>query len=70
MNSHLFNNRSRQISFALLLMVGFMMLMGYSSAAGGGSLSLDVHIKDGMESEAIAVGLIILLSVYVLIIFE
>ena len=70
MNSHLFNSRSRQISFALLLMVGFMMLMGYSSAGGGGGVSLDVTIKDGMESQAIWVGLIILFAVYALIIFE
>ena len=70
MNSHLFTNRSRQISFALLLLVGFMMLMGYSSAGGGGGVSLDVTIKDGLESQAIWVGLAILIGVYALIIFE
>ncbi len=70
MNSNLFTNRSRQISFALLLMVGFMLLMGYSSAAGGGAIELEVHIKDGYESQAIGVGLAILFAVYALIIFE
>jgi Na+/H+ antiporter NhaD/arsenite permease-like protein len=70
MNSHLFTNRSRQISFALLLLVGFMMLMGYTSAGGGGGVSLDVTIKDGLESQAIWVGLAILIGVYALIIFE
>jgi Na+/H+ antiporter NhaD/arsenite permease-like protein len=70
MNNHLFSNRSRQISFALLLLVGFMMLMGYTSAGGGGGVSLDVTIKDGLESQAIWVGLAILVGVYALIIFE
>jgi len=70
MNNHLFSNRSRQISFALLLLVGFMMLMGYTSAGGGGGVSLDVTIKDGLESQAIWVGLAILIAVYALIIFE
>lgn len=70
MNSHLFTNRTRQVSFALLLMTGFMMLMGRSSAGGGGGVSLDVHIRDGMGSEAIWVGLLILIAVYALIIFE
>ncbi len=70
MNSHLFTNRTRQVSFALLLMTGFMMLMGRSSAAGGGGVSLEVHIREGMGSEAIWVGLIILIAVYALIIFE
>lgn len=70
MNSHLFTNRNRQVSFALLLFVGFMMLMGYSSAGGGGGVSLEVHIRDGMGSQAIWVGLIILIAVYALIIFE
>ena len=70
MNNHLFTNRSRQISFALLLLVGFMMLMGYSSAGGGGGVSLEVTIKDGLESQAIWVGLAILIGVYALIIFE
>jgi len=70
MNSHLFTNRTRQVSFALLLMTGFMMLMGRSSAGGGGGVSLDVHIREGMASEAIWVGLLILIAVYALIIFE
>ena len=70
MNSHLFTNRTRQVSFALLLFVGSIIFMGQSRAGGGGGVSLEVHIKDGLESQAIWVGLIILLAVYTLIIFE
>ncbi|MBL6747953.1 MAG: ArsB/NhaD family transporter [Candidatus Poseidonia sp.] len=70
MNSHLFTNRSRQISFLLLIFVGFMLLSGYTQAAGGGGVGIEVHIKDGLESQAIIVGLIILFGVYTLIIFE
>ncbi|MGB0611989.1 MAG: hypothetical protein ACPGMW_05135, partial [Poseidonia sp.] len=70
MNSHLFTNRSRQISFLLLFFVGFMLLSGYTQAAGGGGVGIEVHIKDGLETQAIWVGLAILFGVYTLIIFE
>ena len=70
MNSHLFTNRSRQVSFLLLIFVGFMLLSGYTQAGGGGGVGIEVHIKDGLESQAIWVGLAILLGVYTLIIFE
>ena len=70
MNSHLFTNRSRQISFLLLIFVGFMLLSGYTQAAGGGGVGIEVHIKDGLEIQAIWVGLAILFGVYTLIIFE
>ena len=70
MNSHLFTNRSRQISFLLLIFVGFMLLSGYTQAAGGGGVGIEVHIKDGLETQAIWVGLAILFGVYALIIFE
>lgn len=70
MNSHLFTNRSRQISFLLLIFVGFMLLSGYTQAAGGGGVGIEVHIKDGLETQAIWVGLAILFGVYTLIIFE
>ncbi len=70
LNAHLFSNRSRQISFALLLFVGAMMLSGVGQAAGGEGVGLEVHIKDGLESQAVWVGLGILLVVYALIIFE
>mgnify|MGYP003329016806 CR=1 FL=1 len=70
LNAHLFSNRSRQISFALLLFVGAMMLSGVGQAAGGEGVGLKVHIKDGLESQAVWVGLGILLVVYALIIFE
>ena len=70
MNSHLFTNRSRQISFLLLIFVGFMLLSGYTQAAGGGGVGIEVHIKDGLETQAIWVGLAILFGVYALMIFE
>ena len=70
MNSHIFNNRSRQISFALLIFVGFMLLSGITQAGGGSSVGLDIHIKEGLESQAIWVGLAILFGGYALIIFE
>lgn len=47
-----------------------MLLSGYTQAAGGGGVGIEVHIKDGLESQAIIVGLIILFGVYTLIIFE
>ncbi|MGB0515546.1 MAG: ArsB/NhaD family transporter [Poseidonia sp.] len=70
MNNHLFTNRSRQISFGLLLFIGAMMFVNPSRAGGGGGIGLDVNIKDGLETQAVYVGLAILLAVYVLIIFE
>jgi Na+/H+ antiporter NhaD/arsenite permease-like protein len=41
-----------------------------SQAGGGGGIGLDITIKDGMETQAVYVGLAILIAVYVLIIFE
>ncbi len=70
MNNHLFTNRSRQISFGLLLFIGAMMFVNPSRAGGGGGIGLDVNIKEGLETQAVYVGLAILLAVYVLIIFE
>ena len=70
MNNHLFTNKSRQISFGLLLFIGAMMFVNPSRAGGGGGIGLDVNIKDGLETQAVYVGLAILLAVYVLIIFE
>ena len=70
MNGHLFTNRSRQVAFGLLLFVGAMMVANPSQAGGGGGISLDVNIKEGLENQAVYVGLGILLAVYVLIIFE
>lgn len=70
MNAHLFTNRSRQIAFGLLLFIGAMMVANPSQAGGGGGIGLDITIKDGMETQAVYVGLAILIAVYVLIIFE
>ncbi len=70
MNSHLFTNRSRQIAFGLLMFIGAMMFANPSRAGGGGGLGLDIHIKDGLETQAVYVGLAILIGVYILIIFE
>lgn len=70
MNSHLFTNRSRQISFGLLLFVGTMMMAGASRAGGGSGVGLKVTIEDAVQTQAIWVGLGILIAVYTLIIFE
>ena len=70
MNSHLFTNRSRQIAFGLLMFIGAMMFANPSRAGGGGGLGLDIHIKEGLETQAVYVGLAILMAVYILIIFE
>ena len=70
MNSHLYTNRSRQIAFGLLMFIGAMMFANPSSAGGGGGVGLEIHIKDGLETQAVYVGLAILIGVYILIIFE
>jgi Na+/H+ antiporter NhaD/arsenite permease-like protein len=70
MNAHLFSNRSRQIAFGLLLFIGAMMFANPSRAGGGGGIDLGIEIRDGMETQAVYVGLAILVAVYVLIIFE
>ena len=66
------NSRSKRIAFALLLVVGCLSIIGHTSAAGssGTDVHIELEIKDGMENMAIGVGLAILISVYVLIIFE
>jgi len=70
MNAHLFSNRSRQIAFGLLLFIGAMMFANPSRAGGGGGIDLGIEIRDGMETQAVYVGLAILVAVYILIIFE
>ena len=70
MNSNLFTNKSRSISFGLLLFVGSMIYVGSSRAGGGGGIDLDLHIVEGLETQAVWVGLAILLGVYALIITE
>jgi len=56
----------------LLLLVGSMILVGHSVASGGDStdVHLDLNIKDGLETQAVVVGLFILIAVYALIITE
>ena len=66
-------SKSRTIAFLLLIFVGSMVIAGHSMAAGGAGgtdVHLDLTLKDGLKSEAIVVGLFILLSVYALIITE
>ena len=70
MNAHLFTNRSRQIAFGLLRFIGAMMVANPSQAGGGGGIGLDITIKDGLETQAVYVGLAILIAVYVLIAAE
>ena len=70
MTAHLFTNRSRQIAFGLMMFVGAMMFANPTQAGGGGGLGLDIKIKAGLETQAVYVGLAILIAVYVLIIFE
>ena len=70
MNSHLFTNKSRQIAFGLIMFVGAMMVANPSQAGGGGGLDLGIELREGMDTQAVYVGLAILLAVYVLIIFE
>ena len=71
--SLLFTRRhpAQLISLLSLIVVGAMYFMQSGFAAGGGDgISLDIKIKEGMEKQAIYVGLGILLFVYALIITE
>ena len=52
------------------MFIGAMMFANPSQAGGGGGIGLEIHIKDGLETQAVYVGLAILIAVYVLIIFE
>ena len=63
---------SRRIAFMLLLLVGSMILVGHSIASGSDNTDahLDLTLKDGVENQAIIVGLVILIGVYALIITE
>lgn len=64
-------NSSKTIAFMLLLLVGSMLMVGQSMASGEGTdVHLDLNIKEGLESQAIWVGLFILIAVYALIITE
>jgi len=52
------------------MFIGAMMFANPSRAGGGGGVGLEIHIKDGLETQAVYVGLAILIGVYILIIFE
>ena len=64
-------NSSKTIAFMLLLIVGSMLMVGQSMASSEGTdVHLELNIKEGLESQAIWVGLFILIAVYALIITE
>jgi len=70
-------SKSKSIAFLLLIFVGSMVIAGHTMAAGGAGgtdvhleMGEDLNLKDGVKSEAIAVGLVILIAVYALIITE
>ena len=71
--SLLFTRRhpAQLIALLSLIVVGTMYFMQSGFAAGGGDgIHLDITVKDGMEKQAVYVGLGILLFVYALIITE
>ena len=71
--SLLFTRRhpAQLISLLSLIVVGTMYFMQSGFAAGGGDgIHLDITVKDGLENQAVYVGLGILLFVYALIITE
>lgn len=71
--SLLFTRRhpAQLIALLSLIVVGTMYFMQSGFAAGGGDgIHLDITIKDGMDKQAVYVGLGILLFVYALIITE
>ncbi len=71
--SLLFSRRhpAQLIALLSLVVVGTMYFVQSGFAAGGGDgINLDINVKDGMEKQAVFVGLGILLFVYALIITE
>ena len=66
-------NKSSLVAFLALLLVGSMSFAG-KVIAGGGAGGTDVHLevvlREGIGNQAVWVGLVILLAVYALIIFE
>ena len=71
--SFLFTRRhpAQLIALLSLIVVGTMYFMQSGFAAGGGDgIHLDITVKDGMDKQAVYVGLGILLFVYALIITE
>ena len=47
-----------------------MLMLGQTSAGGGSGVSLDLTVKESLQSQAIMVGLLILIGVYALIVTE
>jgi Na+/H+ antiporter NhaD/arsenite permease-like protein len=71
--SLLFTRRhpAQLIALLSLIVVGTMYFVQSGFAAGGGDgINLDINVKDGMEKQAVFVGLGILVFVYALIITE
>jgi Na+/H+ antiporter NhaD/arsenite permease-like protein len=63
-----------RLALLTLLAVGLLMFIGKSIAAGAGGdendMHLEIHIRAGLESQALLVGGLILLAVYAMIITE
>ena len=53
-----------------LLFCAMMLMLGQTSAGGGSGISLDLTVKESLQSQAIMVGLLILIGVYALIVTE
>ena len=53
-----------------LLFCAMMLMLGQTSAGGGSGVSLDLTVKESLQSQAIMVGLLILIGVYALIVTE
>ena len=70
MHTHFKTLNNHHLLLGLLVFVGVLMASGMSQAGGGEGLGLSVHIKEGLEGQAVWVGLSILILVYILIIFE
>ena len=72
--SHPSRRAGHRLALLTLLGVGLLMFIGQGMAAGGGGgendMHLEIHIKAGLESQALLVGGLILLAVYAMIITE
>jgi len=63
----------RDLAVLVLIGVGLLAVVGQAQAAVGGGdneMHLEIHIRDGLEGQALLVGGLILLGVYALIITE
>jgi hypothetical protein len=64
--SHL---RLQRLATSALLLCGVMIFIGNTSASGD-SIDLEITIRQGLESQAVIVGILILVGVYALIVTE